>query len=111
MLLRASGPSIFRTGVSPSVTVGRSNGISPGRHDEHARRPGDTAARKDVSKISDPQVERHAALSGQSATAFSSAPGPITPHGLPDSTVFFADRPRREIGLIPSSRFVELWEA
>src|SRR3954451_8122773 len=85
--------------------------MSPGRHDEHARRPGDTAARQDVSKISDPQVERIDALFVQSATAFSSGPGSITLHGLADSTVYFADRPRREIGHIPSARFIELWQA
>jgi len=56
-------------------------------------------------------VERIDALFVQSATAFSSAPGTITLHGLADSTVYFADRPRREIGHIPSSRFVQLWEA
>jgi hypothetical protein len=64
----------------------------------------------DVSGISDPQVERIDALFVQSATAFSSAPGSITLHGLADSTVYFADRPRREIGHIPSQRFVELWK-
>src|SRR3954454_10069927 len=111
MLPRASGPSIIRKGGCPSVTVGRSNGISPGRHDEQGRRPGDTAARKDVSKISDPQVERIDALFVQSATAFSSAPATTTPPALSNSTVYFAARPRREIGHIPSSRFVELWEA
>jgi hypothetical protein len=63
-----------------------------------------------VSGISDPQVERIDALFVQSATAFSSAPGSITLHGLADSTVYFADRPRREIGHIPSQRFVELWK-
>jgi hypothetical protein len=65
----------------------------------------------EVSRISDPQVERIDALFVQSATAFSSGPGTITLHGLADSTVYFADRPRREIGHIPSHRFVELWEA
>jgi hypothetical protein len=64
-----------------------------------------------VNRISDPQVERIDALFVQSATAFSSAPGSITLHGLADSTVYFADRPRREIGHIPSHRFVELWKA
>jgi hypothetical protein len=63
-----------------------------------------------VEKTSDPQVERIDALFVQSATAFSSGPGTITLHGLADSTVYFADRPRREIGHIPSRRFVELWE-
>jgi hypothetical protein len=33
----------------------------------------------------------------------------MTLHGLAESTVYFADRPRREIGHIPSRRFVELW--
>jgi hypothetical protein len=64
-----------------------------------------------VSRISDPQVERIDALFVQSATALSSAPGSITLHGLANSTVYFADRPRREIGHIPSHRFVQLWEA
>jgi len=63
-----------------------------------------------VGKTSDPQVERIDALFVQSATAFSSGPGTITLYGLADSTVYFADRPRREIGHIPSHRFVQLWE-
>jgi hypothetical protein len=63
-----------------------------------------------VEKTYDPQVERIDALFVQSATAFSSGPGNITLHGLADSTVYFADRPRREIGHIPSRRFVELWD-
>ena len=54
-------------------------------------------------------MERIDALFVQSATAFSSGLGTITLHGLADSTVYFADRPRREIGHIPSRRFVELW--
>jgi hypothetical protein len=64
-----------------------------------------------VNSTSEPQVERIDALFVQSATSFTSGPGTITLHGLTDSTVYFADRPRREIGHIPSRRFVELWEA
>ena len=64
-----------------------------------------------MTRISDPQVERIDALVVQSGRAFSSAPGTITLHGLAGSTVYFADRPRREIGHIPSHRFVELWDA
>src|SRR3954453_14289644 len=64
-----------------------------------------------VTKTTDPQVERIDALFVQSATAFSSGPGTITLHGLADSTVYFADRPRREIGHLASTRFVELWDA
>lgn len=83
---------------------------SPGRHDGEPLPGSDTAPRK-VSSISEPQVERIDALFVQSATAFTSGPGTITLHGLADSTVYFADRPRREIGHIPSHRFVELWES
>ena len=64
----------------------------------------------EVGSTPDPQVERIDALFVQSATTFSSRPGTITLHGLADSTVYFADRPRREIGHIPSRRFVELWD-
>jgi hypothetical protein len=64
-----------------------------------------------VNSTSEPQVERIDALFVQSATSFTSGPGTITLNGLTDSTVYFADRPRREIGHIPSRRFVELWEA
>jgi len=64
----------------------------------------------EVSGTTDPQVERIDALFVQSATAFSSDAGTITLHGVADSTVYFADRPRREIGHIPSRRFVELWD-
>ena len=62
-----------------------------------------------MSRISDPPVERIDALFVQSASSFTSAPGTITLHGLADSTVYFADRPRREIGHIASLLFVELW--
>jgi hypothetical protein len=64
-----------------------------------------------VSEIPDSQLERIDALFVQSATGFSSGLGTMTLHGLTDSTVYFADRPRREIGHIPSHRFVELWGA
>ena len=76
-----------------------------------AHRAGHWTLVEDVSRTSDPQVERIDALFVQSATAFSSGPGTFTLHGLTDSTIYFADRPRREIGHIPSHRFVELWSS
>ena len=54
--------------------------------------------------------ERIDALFVQSATAFSSDAGTITLHGVADSTVYFADRPRREVGHMRSSSFIELWD-
>ena len=56
----------------------------------------------------EPQLERIDALFVQSATGFSSDGDSVTLHGVADSTVYFADRPRREIGHIPSRRFVSL---
>ncbi len=76
-----------------------------------SRSPAVTLRPRKVSRISDPQVERIDALFVQSATAFSSGPGTIMLHGLADSTVYFADRPRREVGHMPSHKFVELWES
>jgi hypothetical protein len=64
-----------------------------------------------VVDIFERQVERIDALFVQSATALTSGLGRITLHGLTDSTVYFADRPRREIGHIRSHRFLELWDA
>jgi hypothetical protein len=64
-----------------------------------------------VSEILKPQLERIDALFVQSATGFSSEADTVTLHGVAESTVYFADRPRREIGHIPSHRFVELWGA
>jgi hypothetical protein len=64
-----------------------------------------------VSETLKPQLERIDALFVQSATGFSSEADTVTLHGVAESTVYFADRPRREIGHIPSHRFVELWGA
>lgn len=64
-----------------------------------------------MSEIPQQQLERIDAIFVQSATGFTSARGTMTLVGLADSTVYFADRPRREIGHIPSARFVELWQA
>jgi hypothetical protein len=64
----------------------------------------------EVNKLSEGALERIDALFVQSASGSSSDERTVTLHGLTDSTVYFADRPRREVGHIPSHRFVELWE-
>lgn len=78
-----------------------------------ARRQRTTDARHSqaVAQRLEPQLERIDALFVQGASRFSSTQETVTLHGLGDSTVYFADRPRREIGHIPSHRFVELWSA
>jgi hypothetical protein len=64
-----------------------------------------------MNRLSEGALERIDALFVQSASSSSSDEGTVTLHGLTDSTVYFADRPRREVGHIPSHRFVELWES
>ena len=54
--------------------------------------------------------ERIDALFVQSATRCTSAAGTVTLHGLAESTVYFAERPRREVGHLRSSSFIELWD-
>ncbi len=56
--------------------------------------------------MANPRKERAAidALFVQSGSAFSSDDGEITLHGLAEATVYFADRPRREAGHMPSRR-------
>jgi hypothetical protein len=55
-------------------------------------------------------LERIDALFVQSATGLTSESGTVTLHGLAESTVYFADRPRREVGHMRSSSFIELWD-
>ena len=84
--------------------------LSPVRHEDPRRRRAHTAMRKVNTK---PAVhERIDALFVQSATGFTSkGGGVVTLYGLAESTVYFADRPRREVGHMRSARFVELWDA
>jgi hypothetical protein len=58
----------------------------------------------------DKTPERIDGLFVQSAVWFSSEADDVTLHGIITSTVYFADRPRREVGHIPTSRFVEFWD-
>ena len=67
--------------------------------------------REYVDQIPNRQLERIDALFVQSATGFSSGHGTLTLRGVADSTVYFADRPRREVGHLPSRRFVQFWGA
>jgi hypothetical protein len=46
----------------------------------------------------------------QNASSFSAHDDEITLHGVAEATIYFANRPQREAGHIPSRRFLELWE-
>jgi len=62
-----------------------------------------------MAEITEQELEDIEALFVQSAAAFSSEEGSVTLHGLSPSTIYFADRPQREVGHMTSRRFVELW--
>jgi hypothetical protein len=62
-----------------------------------------------MAEISEQELEDIEALFVQSAAGFSSNDGTVTLHGVSPSTIYFADRPKREVGHMPSRLFVDLW--
>ena len=95
--------------MSSSVQVHvREAAVSPGRHDAVAGNGRQTLGK--TVALGSSAHERIDALFVQSAAGFTSEGGTITLHGLAESTVYFADRPRREVGHMRSSSFLELWD-
>src|SRR5262245_21002569 len=86
----------------------REAALSPVRHDDIP--PASPQTRGKTVNIPSATYERIDALFVQSATGFTSERDTITLHGLAESTVYFADRPRREVGHMRSSSFVDLWD-
>ena len=73
--------------------------------------PGSAPGRlKETVNPESASLERIDALFVQSATGLTSESGTVTLHGLAESTVYFADRPRREVGHLRSSSFIDLWD-
>ena len=63
-----------------------------------------------MSQVTEEQLEDIEALFVQTARSLSSdGEKTITLHGLSPSTLYFADRPQREVGHLSSTRFVDLW--
>ena len=63
-----------------------------------------------MSQVTEEQLEDIEALFVQTARSLSSdGAKTITLHGLSPSTLYFADRPQREVGHLSSTRFVDLW--
>jgi hypothetical protein len=63
-----------------------------------------------MSEVTEQQLEEMDALFVQSATGVSSVNDTITLHGLSNATLYFSDRPKREVGHLPTERFVGLWD-
>ena len=62
-----------------------------------------------MSEVTEKQLEDIEALFVQTAGSLSSEGNVITMHGLSPSTIYFADRPQREVGHMSTRRFVDLW--
>jgi hypothetical protein len=64
-----------------------------------------------MSQVTEEQLEDIEALFVQTAGRLTSDGGKmITLQSLSPSTLYFADRPRREVGHMSTQRFVDLWE-
>jgi hypothetical protein len=63
-----------------------------------------------MSEVTEQQLEEMDALFVQSATGVSSVNDTITLHGLSSATLYFSDRPKREVGHLSSAHFVDLWD-
>ena len=64
-----------------------------------------------MSEVTEQQLEDMEALFVQTATSMTSDRGTITLHGVSPSTLYFADRPQREVGHMLSGQFVANWAA
>jgi hypothetical protein len=64
-----------------------------------------------MSEVTEQQLEDMEALFVQTAASMTSDRGTITLRGLSPSTLYFADRPQREVGHMLSRQFVANWAA
>ena len=64
-----------------------------------------------MSEVTEQQLEDMEALFVQTAASMTSDRGTITLRGLSPSTLYFADRPQREVGHMLSRHFVANWAA
>ena len=64
-----------------------------------------------MSEVTEQQLEDMEALFVQTAASMTSDRGTITLQGLSPSTLYFADRPQREVGHMTSRQFVANWPA
>ena len=62
-----------------------------------------------MSEVTEQQLEDMEALFVQTAASMTSDRGTITLHGLSPSTLYFADRPQRDVGHMSSDQFVANW--
>jgi hypothetical protein len=64
----------------------------------------------DTPEVSEQQLEEIEALFVQTAQGFASSGNSITLKAISPSTLYFADRPQREVGHMSSEHFVHVWD-
>jgi hypothetical protein len=64
-----------------------------------------------MSEVTEQQLEDMEALFVQTAASMTSGGGSITLQGVSPSTLYFADRPQREVGHMLSRQFIANWAA
>jgi hypothetical protein len=62
-----------------------------------------------MSEVTERQLEDIEALFVQTAASMTSDGGRITLQGMSPSTLYFSDRPQREVGHMSSRQFVDVW--
>jgi hypothetical protein len=62
-----------------------------------------------MTEVTEKQLEDMEALFVQTAANMTSDGSHLTLHGLSPSTLYFSDRPQREVGHMSSSQFVDVW--
>jgi hypothetical protein len=64
-----------------------------------------------MSEVTEEQLEDMEALFVQTASSMTSDGSRITLEGLSPSTLYFSDRPQREVGHMSTRQFVDVWGA
>jgi hypothetical protein len=62
-----------------------------------------------MTQVTEKELEDMEALFVQTAASMTSGEGRITLHGLSPSTLYFSDRPQREVGHMSTRQFVDVW--
>ena len=64
----------------------------------------------DTSEVTEQHLEEIESLFVQTARGLTTADGTITLKALSPSTLYFADRPQREVGHMSTEHFVNVWD-
>jgi len=102
-------PEVIGPGYAQAGPVATNGGQRITRQGPSRARRWDSGAT--MGEVTEQQLEDMEALFVQTAASMTSDGGTITLHGLSPSTLYFADRPQRDVGHMTSDHFVANWAA